>query len=255
MVPHVQAVLYVAHGSRVKAGVEEAIYFIERSKPLIDAPIQEICFLELAAPNISEGITTCVARGATKIAVVPILLLTAHHANRDIPLEIEAGKIQYPNVEFTYGETFGVHSKIVDSLFDRLVERKANFDEHSSVLLIGRGSSDQAVKRDLTRIAQLLSEKYSIQQVDVCFLYGSKPSFDEALWKLQQTNIQQTYIIPYLLFSGILMNDIERKIIEESTNKQMYILCENLGYHKNIQTVLLERVNELLEKSLIKQPI
>src|SRR5690625_1300805 len=250
-----QGVLYVAHGSRIKAGVEEAIGFIERSKPLIDVPIQEICFLELALPNISEGIATCVAKGATKIAVVPILLLTAHHAKRDIPLEIEAGKIRYPNVVFTYGETFGVHSKMVDSLFDRLLERDATFDDNSSVLLIGRGSSDQAVKRDLGYIAQLLSEKYAIEQVDICFLYGSKPSFDEALWDLQQTSLKQVFIIPYLLFSGILMNDIGKKVIEQSTEEQMYILCENLGYNKNMKDVLLESVDELLKKNVIYKAI
>lgn|SRR5699024_9404931 len=250
-----QAVLYIAHGSRIKAGVEEAIYFIERSKPFIDVPIQEICFLELAAPDISEGIAKCVALGATKIAIVPILLLTAHHANRDIPEEIEKGKIQHPDVTFTYGETFGIHPKIVDSLYDRMLEQEIDFDENSSVLLIGRGSSDQAVKRDLTQIAQLLSKKSAIKKVDVCFLYGSKPSFAEALWELQQTSIKQIFIIPYLLFSGILMNDIEKKIIEQSTKKQEFILCENLGYHENIQKVLLERVEELLKKSLIKQAI
>jgi sirohydrochlorin ferrochelatase len=251
----VQAVLYIGHGSRIKAGVEEAIWFIERSKAFINVPIQEICFLELVAPNISEGIAKCVARGATKIAIVPILLLTAHHAKKDIPLEIEAGKIQYPDVKFTYGETFGIHSKIIDSLYDRILEQEITIGEHKSVLLVGRGSSDQAVKRDLTKIAQLLSEKYAIKQVDICFLYGSKPSFDEALQELKQTDIKQIFIIPYLLFSGILMNDIESKIIEQSTEDQAFILCENLGYHKNIQKVLIERVHELLEKSSIKQAI
>ena len=39
-----QAVLYVAHGSRIKAGVEEAIQFIKSSQAMIDVPIQEICF-------------------------------------------------------------------------------------------------------------------------------------------------------------------------------------------------------------------
>lgn len=250
-----QAVLYIGHGSRVKAGVEEAIWFIERSKPFIDVPIQEICFLELAAPSISEGIAKCVDRGATKIAIVPILLLTAHHAKKDIPLEIEAGKIQFPDVEFTYGKTFGIHPKIIDSLYDRILEQELAIGEKASVLLVGRGSSDQAVKRDLTQIAQLFSEKYSIQQVDVCFLYGSKPSFDEALLHLQHTNVKQVFIIPYLLFSGILMNDIERKMVDQSAEDQKYILCENLGYHKSIQEVLVERVNELLEKGSIKQAI
>lgn len=250
-----QAVLYIGHGSRVKAGVEEAIWFIERSKPFINVPIQEICFLELAAPSISEGIENCVERGATKIAIVPILLLTAHHANKDIPLEIEAGKAQYPDVKFTYGETFGIHSKIIDSLYDRILEREIAIGENASVLLVGRGSSDQAVKRDLTQIAQLLSGKYLIKQVDVCFLYGSKPSFDDALQELQQTNIKQVFIIPYLLFTGILMNDIAKKITEQSTEDKEFILCENLGYHQNMQEVLLERVHELLEKGSVKQTI
>ena len=140
---------------------------------MIDVPIQEICFLELASPSVDEGITKCVERGATKIAVVPILLLTANHANEDIPFEIEVGKIMYPDVEFTYGKAFGIHPKIVDSLYDRVIEQQVPIDEEAQVLLVGRGSSDQAVKRDLTEIAQLLAKKYPFKQVDVCFLYGA----------------------------------------------------------------------------------
>ena len=92
---------------------------------MIDVPIQEICFLELAATNVDEGIRKCVEQGATKIAVVPILLLTANHANEDIPFEIEIGKIMYPDVEFTYGKAFGIHPKIIDSLYDRVIEQES----------------------------------------------------------------------------------------------------------------------------------
>jgi len=120
----VQAVLYVGHGSRVKAGADEAMNFIENSKQMIDIGIQEVCFLELVKPSILEGISKCVARGATKIAVVPILLLTAVHANEDIPLEIEKAKLKYPSITFTYGRAFGIHSKIIDSLYDRVLEQK-----------------------------------------------------------------------------------------------------------------------------------
>ncbi|MBE1553952.1 sirohydrochlorin chelatase [Sporosarcina limicola] len=244
-----QAVLYVGHGSRIKAGVEEAIRFIERSQAIIDVPIQEICFLELAVPGVDEGITKCVERGATKIAVVPILLLTAGHANEDIPFEIEVGKIMYPDVEFTYGRAFGIHPKIVDSLYDRVIEQQLPIAEDAQVLLVGRGSSDPAVKRDLTAIAQLFGEKYSFKKVDVCFLYGASPSFDEALLQQQQSATKQVFIIPYLLFTGILMNGIEKKIAQELSSDQQFVLCENLGYHKNIQDVLVERVKELLEKA------
>ncbi|HJF32335.1 MAG TPA: sirohydrochlorin chelatase [Sporosarcina psychrophila] len=248
-----QAVLYVGHGSRIKAGVKEAIQFIESSQAKIDVPIQEICFLELAVPSVEEGITKCVERGATKIAVVPILLLTAAHANEDIPFEIEVGKIMYPDIEFTYGKAFGIHPKIIDSLYDRVVEQKLTIAEDAQVLLIGRGSSDPAVKQNLNEIAQLFADKYFFKKVTVSFLYGAEPHFDEALLHLQETHEKQVFIIPYLLFTGILMKSIEKKIAQQSTNGQQLILCENLGYHKYVQDVLVERVNELLGKEQISQ--
>lgn len=243
-----QAVLYVGHGSRMKAGAEEAIRFIERTIANIDIPIQEICFLELTAPNMEEGIAKCVERGATEIVVVPILLLTAHHANEDIPLAIEVGKMMYPEVEFKYGKALGIHPKIIDSLLDRIIEQKVDIAEDAEVLLVGRGSSDPAVKRDLIEIAQLLNNKYPFSKVDVCFLYGAKPSFEEALQQLQETGQKQVFIIPYLLFTGILMNGIVKKLKEQPSNKHQFILCEILGYHPNVQKVLEERVYEVFEK-------
>jgi sirohydrochlorin ferrochelatase len=123
------------------------------------------------------------------------------------------------------------------------------------VLLIGRGSSDSAVKRDLSQIARLFEKKYPFANVDVCFLYGAKPSFEEALEKLGNNDYKQVFIIPYLLFTGILMNGIKKKIAQQSSDEQQIILCENLGYHNYIQDVLVERVNELLEKEKVVQAI
>ena len=245
-----QALLYVGHGSRVSEGAKAANEFIEGIKALIDCPIQEISFLELTAPDVGEGIRKCVEQGATKIAVVPILLLTAHHANEDIPYEIEKGQKKYPNVAFTYGKAFGVHPKMIDSLLDRVMEKKVPIAKDAQVLLVGRGSSDPAVKRDLNAIAKLLGEKYPFHRVDVCFLYGADPTFDEAIQQLQKTSKQQVFIIPYLLFTGILMKGIAKKLQSISTN-QSFILCEGLGYHSYIQEVLIERVHELLEEKAV----
>lgn len=246
-----QAVLYVSHGSRIKAGVDEATQFVERCKRLIDVPIQELCFLELAKPSLEAGIANCVAKGATHIAVIPILLLTAIHAKEDIPLEIKHGMKKYPEVTFSYGSAFGIQPLIIDSLYDRIREQQVSMTDDASVLIIGRGSSDPGVKRDLTKIAQLLKEKYGLNQVDICFLYGAKPNLDDALEKIRKEAKSQVFIIPYLLFTGILMNHIAKKIADQSTADQQLILCEHLGYHKNIQKVLVEKVNQLLEKEQV----
>lgn len=241
-----QAVLYIGHGSRSREGVEEAIQFIDQCRRNINLKIQELCFLELAKPSISEGIESCVKKGATRIAVVPILLLTAVHAKKDIPYELEQAKSKYPQIEFIYGSPIGIHPKLIDCLFDRLTERASENFEDAKILVVGRGSSDPDVKRDLTEIARQFEKKYALPKVHICFLYGASPTFDEALLDLIKGEKKQIYILPYLLFSGLLMNGIKRKIEEANDGSKQIILCETLGHHSAVPKILSERIDELL---------
>ena len=241
-----QAVLYVAHGSRVKAGIDEALRFIEKVKPRIDAPIQQVSFLELVQPSILQGVTKCVQQGATKIAVAPILLLTANHLNHDIPNEIAEAKKQFPHVQFTIGEAFGIDERLVKTLHHRLIEMDEDI-RGANVLLVGRGSSDPAVERDLGEIATLLKKKAGLHEVATCFLYGKGVSFEQALQRLLAEN-RKTFIIPYLLFSGLLKRHIQTKITEVQHVNQAIILCNCLGYDKQVQHVFVDRIHQLMGK-------
>ena len=238
-----QAVLYIGHGSRLEEGVEEAIQFIEGTT-IATQYIEEICFLELAKPSIEEGIENCIARGATKIAIVPLLLLSAVHAKKDIPEKIRASEKKYPQITFTYGRPFGIDNHIVDALYDRVMEQATPLTASAQILLVGRGSSDLDVKYDLTEIARRLENKYQMATVEICFLYGVTPRFEDVLSQYEREKPKQVFIIPYLLFTGLLMRDIEKKIKQVSNGN--LILCKGLGYHKNLQQVLTNRVNELL---------
>lgn len=241
-----QAVLYVAHGSRVKAGVEEARQFIESVKPQIDVDIQEICFLELADPSIVEGVSACVAKGATDIAIIPILLLTANHAKQDIPLELDKAKELYPDVSFTLGKPFGIHEKLINSLHERVQQKSTKQNEEIDVLLIGRGSSDESVQYDFQQIADNLKGKYHYAKVDICFLYGKGPSFENALEHLQNNRKNPVYVVPYILFTGLLKIGIQKKMAQLGFNDDEAVLCECLGYDDNVRQVLIERVKETL---------
>lgn len=241
-----QAVLYVAHGSRVKEGVDEALAFIDEVTPRINAPIQQKSFLELAEPTIMQGVAACVEQGATEIAVAPILLLTANHLNKDIPDEIEEAKRKFPEVVFSIGQAFGVDDRLVNVLEKRLKESNENY-KGANVLLVGRGSSDPAVKRDLTRIAGLLKSRAGLNEVSTCFLYGKGLSFEDALQQLM-TEDRKTFIIPYLLFTGLLKQHIQTKIANiQEMNKAVH-LCECLGYDEQVQHVFIDRIIQLMER-------
>ncbi|WP_042477384.1 sirohydrochlorin chelatase [Bacillus ndiopicus] len=243
-----QAILYVGHGTRVKQGVEEAIQFIENIKKEINIDIQEISFLELVEPDILQGVKNCVERGATKIAIVPLLLLTAQHAKEDIPAEIEKARFIYPHVQFTFGQPFGIHDKLIDTIYKRIVEQQIDILQDAEVLLIGRGSSDTAVVRDMLEISEHVQKKFGFHSVSACFLYGAGPAFHDALEMIKKRNVKQLFIVPYLLFSGLLSRGIEKSIKELQFDSSRFILCASLGYGENVQQVLLERVQELLNK-------
>lgn len=244
-----EAILYIGHGTRVPKGVKEALDFIERGKSGVEASIQESCFLELVDPDILEGIERCVKKGATKISVVPILLLTAMHAKKDIPDELEKAKKIYPHIEFKYGRPFGVHEKITNALLDRVKEQDAEPGAEDMVLLVGRGSSDPEVKRDLATIAGNLHELYPFMDVAISFMYGAKPKLRDALLSAQESGAKKVFIVPYLLFSGLVMYEIEEELEKLQPSDQEFILCESLGYHPSIAEVLQERANELLDGS------
>lgn len=241
-----QAILYVGHGTRLQKGVEEVIQFIEKTKKSLHIPIQEISFLELVNPAILEGIANCVKRGATSIAIAPILLLEAQHAKVDIPKEIEKAKKIYPNVRLTMGKTFGLHDCLIDEIFNRIKDSDSNISYDAEVLLIARGSSDPSVVKDMKKIVERFKEKYHFNNVNFCFLYGAQPSFDESLQEMIRQKPKKVYIVPYLLFSGLLKNGIQSKINGLEVDNSKLVLCESLGYGENVRQVLIERILEIV---------
>lgn len=260
-----EAVLYVGHGSRMKAGAEEAKRFVRQVMKKVSAPIQELCFLELTAPDIMQGIERCIERGATSIAIVPLLLLTAVHAKEDIPNEIAEARHRYPDVRFSYGRTLGVHPDIVEALYDRITAHHpptsssissaipSSIHSDAKVIIVGRGSSDADVKKDLLHMASMLQQRYAFQSVDVCFLYGAEPSYSDVMTELETAQDKHIYIVPYLLFTGLLLKGIEKRVAAHRLirSDQLIVLCEALGYHQAIENVLIQRVNEVLCNEVI----
>ncbi|PLR84980.1 sirohydrochlorin chelatase [Bacillus sp. V33-4] len=241
-----EAILYICHGSRVPAAQQQAVAFIEKTMTESPAPINEYCFLELAQPNIAEAYKRCIEQGATKIAAVPVLLLTAVHAKEDIPNELNTIASQFPEVQLNYGRPIGVHPKMVETLIERIEETNEPLTDDSMVLLIGRGSSDPDVKRDLGDIAKLLKQRSGVRRVDTCYLTAADPGLEEGLKIAAESPFSKVFVIPYLLFTGILMKTIENTIKNHSQNDyKQYILSNYLGYHPHIESILHERAYQL----------
>ncbi|SDP69714.1 sirohydrochlorin chelatase [Halobacillus aidingensis] len=247
-----EAVLYVSHGSRKKEAKDEAIHFLTRVHKEIDVDLYHICFLELADPDVLEGIRKLVEKGADKIAVIPVLLLSAGHYFKDIPNEIEKAKAIYPNLSITYGQTLGVQERITDVLVDRLKELPAELDDTTNVLLVGRGSRHPDTKTSIEYIARVLKEKSGIQHIQTCYLAALSPrftdAFDESLRKYAKT-----IVVPYLWFTGLLYDSLESSVQKARGEGHHVDLASYLNDHPNMVQSLVDRVNQALNKGVEKE--
>lgn len=96
-----KALLLVAHGSRRNQSNSEVLILADKLKGHCSEQyaIVHAAFLELAEPEIPEGIKHCVDHGATSIVVLPYFLNSGRHVTEDIPNIVNSTKRDYPNID------------------------------------------------------------------------------------------------------------------------------------------------------------
>ena len=104
-----KALLLIAHGSRAEAANDEIGRLAERVGASAGDDFGAVvpAFLEMAEPNIHQGIERCVDLGATVIVVVPYFLAAGRHVTRDIPAEIECARAGHPELRIEVGDYVG----------------------------------------------------------------------------------------------------------------------------------------------------
>ncbi|PLR83025.1 sirohydrochlorin chelatase [Bacillus canaveralius] len=235
------AILYIGHGTRSKKGVADVKEFLQKVTPRVDAPIQEIAFLELTEPLISEGFRRCVERGATEITVVPLFLLAAGHIKADIPNALEPLLKQYSDVKVNVADPFGVQGGILDAIAVLVKETIMDLCSLDSILIVGRGSSDPGIPAAFNEIAAGIEERLAIQQVHVCYLAASRPLLDEGLDVVCGNAAGRVIVIPYLLFDGILLNEVRQKVGRRQALGQQILHTGALSSHRVIEDIVVQR--------------
>ena len=239
-----KAILYIGHGTRSKEGAEEAKSFIHRVMERINVEIQEICFLELTKPGIEEGFLHCVDRGATEITVVPLFLLAAGHIKEDIPQALSSLCERYPTINVKIRDPFGVQGRILDGIAEMVRETVSNLTPKDSVLIVGRGSSDKSIHTAFAAITKGISDRLGIENVAVCYLAATDPRLKEGLESISVNSAGKIIVIPYLLFSGLLLKEVDEMVLMRQKLGQQIIHTGQLSKHRVIEDIIIERATE-----------
>lgn len=248
------AILLVGHGSRMQEGNQQLLAFAERVQDRLGSkyPIIETCFLELTTPTIAQGIAACIERGATRVTLVPIILFGAGHSKIHIPYAIDVAREQYPGVEFSYGKPIGVHPKALEILASRLeeaglsLERVGEERTEDAILIVGRGSSDPDANSDLFKVSRLLWERTPVKFVETCYIGVTEPNFEDGLKRCLALGAKRVFILPYFLFTGVLIKRIEgfMEPFRTSYPDVELKLAEYFGFHDALIELIQERAEE-----------
>lgn len=238
-----RAILYVGHGTRSEKGAAEAKAFLGNIIRHTNVSIQEISFLELTEPFIEEGFIRCVKKGATAITVLPLFLLAAGHTKTDIPEALLPLQRQYPHIRVSVADPFGVQERILDAIAE-MVRDSGVWSGREALLIVGRGSSDPAIHEAFGKITEGLKRRLELEAVSVCYLAATTPSFQQGITEISREIKADVIVIPYLLFGGLLLDEIDQEVNERKRKGQQILHTGCLSRHQAIQEIILERSAE-----------
>ncbi|MGH3783912.1 MAG: sirohydrochlorin chelatase, partial [Pseudonocardiaceae bacterium] len=159
--------LVVGHGSRDADGVDEFWALAGTIRTAAGDLLTGFGFIELTSPTVDEAIDDLVARGATEIVSVPLVLLAAGHLKNDGPAALARARARHPEVSFSLARDLGIEPGVLEIAADRIRDAAGDADpEKLGVALIGRGSSDPDACADLWKVSRLLADGRGLGTVE-----------------------------------------------------------------------------------------
>jgi len=242
-------ILLVGHGSRERAGNVEIERFANVWRERRPDLQIEVCFIEFADVLLTEGLSRA-ARHARRVVVVPLILNAAGHVKMEIPEHIEQARKEFPGVEFLYTPHLGANDEILAILKKRLSGALADLDmpdpATTGVILLGRGASDRQANGEVAKMARWLQEDTRHELIDIAFTGITWPRLERVVQRHVRLGMMQIAILPYYLFTGTLIQRIERQVAHLRTQypSVRFALTDYFGFEPEIFMLLDQHIRE-----------
>ena len=178
---------------------------------------------------------------STEIIAIPVFI--SGRSCKKYPFELEKLTNQFSDVKVTYGNPFGVSETLVKSVYSGSGIEQEDKNE-VTLLLVARGSSDPEVLRDINWIASLFQTKERLKSRSLLFS-GCRPKFEEKLKEVVERKEKNIVVLPYLLFTGLLMKHIEKEVRQYEVEEIK--ISPYLGKNEAFQDMLIQKTTELLK--------
>jgi sirohydrochlorin cobaltochelatase len=140
------------------------------------------------------------------------VLVSAGHAKGDIPAALAREERRHQGTSYAYGRPLGPHPNLLTVLERRVDEALAGADRAgTTILLVGRGSTDPDANAEVFKVARLLWEGRGYAGVETAFVSLAEPSVPAGLERCRLLGARRVVVLPYFLFTGVLPDRVREQ--------------------------------------------
>lgn len=198
--------LIVGHGTRDAAGVAGFLAFVERLRTRLHGRSDvDGGFIELSRPPLTEAVGALYDRGHRHVIALPLVLVAAGHGKGDVPGALNRERDRRPGLSYRYGRPLGPHPALLGLVEDRVSAVLGDAPRAgTTVVLVGRGSTDPDANAEVAKVARLLWEGRGYDGVETSFVSLAPPGVPAALDRARALGARRVVVAPYFLFAGVL---------------------------------------------------
>lgn len=204
--------LLVGHGSRDPSARMEHDALEALVRAAFPRSQVESGFIELSEPPLSLALNA-LAQACDRVVVVPLLLFVGGHMQRDVPRAIAEAQQRSPRTRFAISQPFGREPAAVQRAVDNL-QAHVRSGAQSASLLVGRGAAESEAQQGFMDVARQLAQRAPTFDHAQAYCGVQQPNVADALDALANSGAGQVVVVPYLLFAGKLLRDIEATIVD-----------------------------------------
>lgn len=245
--------MFCGHGGRDPETLLEFEALVHRLRAQLPAHTVGHGFLEFAEPGIPESLADLRARGATRIAALPLTLFEGAHALNDIPALLRDFEAAHPEISLRYGRAFGIEEKLLEIVADRIRETEEGVGparrEETCLLFVARGAREAEVARQALEMATRLKATLGFAGALAAFSGLAEPSVEKGLREAVRSGAKRVFVVPYFLFTGKLLKKLHaetERTAQQNPGVAFHVTAHLFG-HPLLEEFLLDRVGELIE--------
>ncbi len=249
--PDSYALCLLGHGSRDPEGIEEFLILWKKLRERNFCQITEAGFLEFSKPTVAEALSTCQSNGIKNIIILPSILFSGEHTQRDIPDTIREVCRDHPEINLIFSEPLGTQPEIIEVCQVRIKEgeklsQKSILRSETLLMIVGHGSRDTDFNSQVDKNLFQLGEKLGFGKTIICFAGTSQHSLEDMQEKFDPQGFHRVILLPFFLFTGVWVKRVHG--LADTFQKKYpdieFLKAPCLKHHDIIVNTLIQRARK-----------